>query len=35
MDWKEGDVLDWEDNGDGTWTLRKKDTTLVTTQTKP
>jgi hypothetical protein len=25
MDWKAGDVLQWIDNGDGTWTLRKKD----------
>lgn len=24
--WKEGDVLEWIDNGDGTWTLRKDDT---------
>jgi hypothetical protein len=22
--WKEGDVLDWSDNGDGSWTLTKK-----------
>lgn len=21
--WKEGDVLDWKDNGDGSWTLEK------------
>ena len=21
--WKEGDTLDWKDNGDGTWTLEK------------
>ena len=28
MEWKEGDVLDWTDNKDGTWTLRKKDTKL-------
>jgi endonuclease YncB( thermonuclease family) len=25
MDWKAGDTLVWIDNGDGTWTLRKKD----------
>jgi bifunctional DNA-binding transcriptional regulator/antitoxin component of YhaV-PrlF toxin-antitoxin module len=25
--WKEGDVIEWIDNGDGTWTLRKKDDT--------
>jgi hypothetical protein len=24
MDWAEGDVLEWIDNKDGTWTLRKK-----------
>jgi len=23
--WKEGDYLVWEDNNDGTWTLRKID----------
>lgn len=23
--WKEGDVIEWIDNKDGTWTLRKKD----------
>ena len=21
--WKEGDMLDWADNGNGTWTLKK------------
>jgi hypothetical protein len=21
--WKEGDTLDWVDNGNGTWTLKK------------
>jgi hypothetical protein len=25
--WKEGDVLEWIDNMNGTWTLRKKDET--------
>jgi len=25
--WKEGDVLEWIDNKDGSWTLRKKDGT--------
>jgi hypothetical protein len=25
--WKEGDVLEWIDNKNGTWTLRKKDET--------
>ena len=33
LDWKEGDVLDWIDNKDGTWTIRKKKT-LTTTSTK-
>jgi hypothetical protein len=23
--WKEGDVLDWTDNKNGTWSLTKKD----------
>lgn len=23
--WKEGDVLDWKDLGDGTWSLTKQD----------
>jgi hypothetical protein len=22
--WKEGDTLDWTDNGDGSWSLSKK-----------
>jgi hypothetical protein len=22
--WKEGDVLEWNDNGDGSWSLAKK-----------
>jgi hypothetical protein len=21
--WKEGDILEWKDNGDGSWTLTK------------
>jgi hypothetical protein len=25
MKWKEGDVLEWIDNKDGTWTIRKKN----------
>ena len=25
--WKEGDTLEWIDNGDGTWLLRKLDAT--------
>jgi len=24
VDWKEGDVIEWHDNGDGTWTLKRK-----------
>ena len=24
LGWKEGDTLEWIDNQDGTWTLRKK-----------
>lgn len=24
LGWREGDTLDWIDNKDGTWTLRKK-----------
>jgi len=24
LGWKEGDVVEWIDNKDGTWTLRKK-----------
>lgn len=24
MGWHEGDVIEWLDNGDGTWTLQKK-----------
>lgn len=27
--WKEGDVLDWKDNGDGSFSLTKKETELV------
>jgi hypothetical protein len=23
--WKEGDILEWEDNKDGTWSLKKVD----------
>lgn len=23
LGWKEGDVLEWIDNGDGTWTIQK------------
>lgn len=28
--WKEGDTLEWIDNKDGSWTLRKKDDTGTT-----
>jgi hypothetical protein len=24
MEWKEGDTLEWKDNGDGSWSLSKK-----------
>jgi hypothetical protein len=27
MDWKVGDALEWVDNQDGTFTLKKKDST--------
>jgi hypothetical protein len=23
--WQEGDILEWFDNGDGSWTLKKKE----------
>lgn len=29
MGWTVGDVLLWEDQGDGSWSLRKKDDVLV------
>ena len=29
--WKEGDTLEWIDNENGTWTLRKKDETSTDT----
>lgn len=25
--WKEGDIIEWIDNGDGSWTMKKKDET--------
>jgi hypothetical protein len=25
LGWREGDTLEWQDNKDGTWTLRKKN----------
>ena len=31
--WKEGDVLEWIDNKDGSWTLRKKDENTETNRT--
>lgn len=31
--WKEGDVLDWHDNGDGSFRLTKKETELVLVET--
>jgi hypothetical protein len=30
LGWKPGDELDWVDNKDGTWTLRKKTSTSIT-----
>ena len=30
LGWKPGDELDWIDNKDGTWTLRKKTSSLAT-----
>ena len=27
--WKDGDVLKWIDNGDGSWTLKKLDDTDI------
>jgi hypothetical protein len=30
LNWKAGDELDWVDNKDGTWTLRKKTSTSTT-----
>ena len=26
IDWKEGDTIEWIDNHDGSWTMKKKDT---------
>ena len=31
--WKVGDVLEWIDNKDGSWTLRKKDENKKTDRT--
>lgn len=28
--WKEGDTLEWIDNKNGSWTLRKKESWLMT-----
>jgi hypothetical protein len=30
--WKEGDVVEWIDNNDGTWSLKKQD--ILTNHTK-
>lgn len=27
LGWAAGDEITWQDNGDGTWTLRRKQTT--------
>lgn len=29
MGWHEGDVLDWFDNGDGSWSIKKRETGQV------
>ena len=29
LGWKIGETLDWKDNGDGSWTITKKETELV------
>jgi hypothetical protein len=29
--WKEGDTIEWIDNKDGSWTMRKKDGTSTDT----
>lgn len=29
MGWSEGDTLQWTDNGDGTWSLEKKNAPTV------
>jgi hypothetical protein len=31
--WQTGDTLEWEDNGDGSWTMRKKETQWVLVET--
>ena len=31
LGWEEGDTLDWQDNGNGTWTIRKVTTGDSTT----
>lgn len=28
LGWKPGDTVEWIDNGDGTWTIRKKQLTV-------
>lgn len=32
--WKEGDVLKWIDNGDGSWSLKKLDENQENTESK-
>jgi bifunctional DNA-binding transcriptional regulator/antitoxin component of YhaV-PrlF toxin-antitoxin module len=34
VDWKEGDVIDWSDNGNGSWTLKKLDKNQENTESK-
>ena len=31
--WQTGDTIEWEDNGDGSWTMRKKETQWVLVET--
>lgn len=33
LGWKTGDVIEWTDNGDGSWTMKKKDTKWVMVET--
>ena len=29
LGWKEGDIIEWIDNNDGTWTIRKKEKSCI------
>jgi len=35
LDWHEGDVLEWFDNGDGSWTIRKAEINKVKIELEP